>query len=94
MKNYIIREFVLQTYTVVVHEMLHILGFGHEHQRPDRDDFITVLWSNIKNKYAFAYFKTEWNTTDVDDYLPECPSGLSGEGPSDDHSGCSEHSPF
>ena len=32
----------------VVHELLHSLGFYHEHSRPDRDDHIQILWQNIK----------------------------------------------
>jgi hypothetical protein len=31
----------------VVHECLHAAGFYHEHQREDRDDFITVDFDNI-----------------------------------------------
>ena len=26
----------------VVHETCHALGLRHEHQRPDRDDFVTI----------------------------------------------------
>lgn len=33
----------------VIHEFLHALGMSHEHSRPDRDDFVTVLWDNIKD---------------------------------------------
>ncbi|KAI3416559.1 hypothetical protein GPALN_006099 [Globodera pallida] len=43
---------------VVVHETLHTLGLHHEHQRPDRDDFITILWDNInpqKRNYGIPY---------------------------------------
>ena len=32
----------------VVHELGHTLGLKHEHQRPDRDDFVTVHKENIQ----------------------------------------------
>ncbi|GFY73339.1 low choriolytic enzyme [Trichonephila inaurata madagascariensis] len=32
----------------VLHELLHVLGFFHEHTRPDRDEFVTIFNDNIK----------------------------------------------
>ena len=32
----------------VIHEMMHTIGFVHEHSRPDRDDYVWVLEDNIK----------------------------------------------
>ncbi|XP_060806790.1 uncharacterized protein LOC106129860 isoform X2 [Amyelois transitella] len=39
----------------IVHEVMHILGFSHEHARPDRDQHITVLWNNIKPGYKHYF---------------------------------------
>ncbi|XP_055330775.1 zinc metalloproteinase nas-14-like [Paramacrobiotus metropolitanus] len=33
----------------VLHELMHTLGFFHEHARKDRDDFVTVNFDNIRN---------------------------------------------
>ncbi len=32
----------------VIHEILHAAGFDHEHQRADRDAFVSILWDNVE----------------------------------------------
>jgi hypothetical protein len=39
----------------IMHEIGHALGMEHEHQRPDRDTYITVLWENIEEQFKYAF---------------------------------------
>ena len=42
-------------------QILHALGFEHEHQRPDRDDFIIVLKENISDEGLKSFEKFTYN---------------------------------
>ena len=36
-----------QIVSIATHELGHLLGFGHEQNRPDRDHYVDILWQNI-----------------------------------------------
>ncbi|KAI6235998.1 Metalloendopeptidase [Aphelenchoides besseyi] len=34
-------------YATIIHELMHVIGFIHEHQRDDRDTFVKIIWKNV-----------------------------------------------
>merc|ERR1712131_397135 len=46
---------------VIQHELLHALGFQHEHTRSDRDQYIRINWDNIQPDLAFNFHKKNTN---------------------------------
>jgi hypothetical protein len=40
----------------ILHELGHVIGLHHEHQRPDRDLYITIHWSLISGLFAATQF--------------------------------------
>ena len=43
---------------IILHELMHALGFKHEQSRPDRDEYITVLWDNIISNKQYNFNKS------------------------------------
>nr|XP_045607981.1 uncharacterized protein LOC123764355 [Procambarus clarkii]XP_045607983.1 uncharacterized protein LOC123764355 [Procambarus clarkii] len=51
----------------VYHELFHTLGFYHEHTRPDRDNYVEVLWDNIAKGQVDNFLKRSYNSVDLTD---------------------------
>eukprot|EP00058_Branchiostoma_floridae_P015247 XP_002600735.1 hypothetical protein BRAFLDRAFT_83478 [Branchiostoma floridae] len=53
--NRITLSSVCWTRGTVIHEIAHSVGFWHEQSRPDRDDFVEIVWDNIPvaNRHNF-----------------------------------------
>jgi hypothetical protein len=47
----------------IQHELIHALGLGHEQTRPDRDQYVTILWDNIEERYKGQYQLNGGSTT-------------------------------
>lgn len=42
---------------IVVHELGHVIGFWHEHTRPDRDDHVKIIYKNIMPGQQYNFNK-------------------------------------
>ncbi|XP_067231188.1 hatching enzyme 1.2-like isoform X1 [Chanodichthys erythropterus] len=46
---------------IIEHELIHSLGFYHEHTRSDRDQYIRINWDNIPKESAYNFQKQDTN---------------------------------
>lgn len=44
---------------IVVHELGHVIGFWHEHTRPDRDQHIEIIYKNIQPGQEYNFEKMD-----------------------------------
>ncbi|XP_056383576.1 astacin-like metalloendopeptidase isoform X2 [Hyla sarda] len=49
-------------YGVIQHEAMHSLSFFHEHTRPDRDNFVDIMWNYISPENQADFKKNDRNT--------------------------------
>ncbi|XP_033118735.1 zinc metalloproteinase nas-13-like [Anneissia japonica] len=50
---------------IILHEMMHAVGFFHEQSRTDRDSHITINWNNIEDGMAYNF--DSYPSTYIDD---------------------------
>ncbi|KAK3697014.1 hypothetical protein QZH41_002918 [Actinostola sp. cb2023] len=50
---------------LVLHEFGHAIGYFHEHNRPDRDNVVQVLWDNVQPAFKDAFYKYKFNEADT-----------------------------
>nr|BAM93562.1 hatching enzyme [Pungitius sinensis] len=44
---------------IVEHELMHALGFYHEHTRADRDNYVSIKWDNISSDMQYNFVKQD-----------------------------------
>uniref|UniRef100_H2ZBH6 Metalloendopeptidase n=1 Tax=Ciona savignyi TaxID=51511 RepID=H2ZBH6_CIOSA len=52
----------------ILHELMHILGFPHEHNRHDRDQHINVNWENITPEKRPSFQKRQFEDLILKDF--------------------------
>uniref|UniRef100_A0A914E7Z2 Metalloendopeptidase n=1 Tax=Acrobeloides nanus TaxID=290746 RepID=A0A914E7Z2_9BILA len=50
-------------YPTIIHEMMHVVGFYHEHERWDRDNYIDIIWQNIDRGALDQFGKVDLSKT-------------------------------
>ncbi|CAH2250026.1 jg12861 [Pararge aegeria aegeria] len=48
-------------HVVIIHELLHSLGFQHMHQTHERDTYVRINWNNVISGQEFAFTKYNRN---------------------------------
>lgn len=49
----------------IQHELMHVLGLLHEQSRPDRDEYVRIVWANIEPQFVQNFGKTNWEAVET-----------------------------
>lgn len=58
----VLDDWCVESKGTIQHEFMHALGIFHEQSRPDRDDYVNILWSNIDGGTSNYNFEKQQNT--------------------------------
>uniref|UniRef100_A0A914Y5F9 Metalloendopeptidase n=1 Tax=Panagrolaimus superbus TaxID=310955 RepID=A0A914Y5F9_9BILA len=53
---------------IIIHEVMHVLGLEHEHQRPDRDKYIKIQYQNVESDKMANFGLISPNEVDYKDH--------------------------
>lgn len=54
------------TFGRVLHELMHVLGFYHQHSASNRDQYVEVVWKNILKAKNYNFLR--YNSSEVTDF--------------------------
>ncbi|XP_072305329.1 low choriolytic enzyme-like [Eucyclogobius newberryi] len=56
-----LQKFGCVDFGIIQHEVMHALGFYHEHNRSDRDQYVRINWENIISYFTYNFDKVDTN---------------------------------
>jgi hypothetical protein len=58
-----------ENFGIILHELMHVVGFYHLHQRHDRDKFLNIHWDNINPMFINNFKLLSPNVMPINDFF-------------------------